>query len=656
MVTGSPPNSKKGPNKRLIGHELSRNPPRLTPNQDVSRELCAFVEYLLQADPKMRPKARDVLEHPYIKGTEKTHPTTILVDLVIDFNRWENAGGARYSLLLPTGPEPVQRDETDDVSKDTDWRFSMISTGSLDWEEQFSTGEDASISAHNARSTQAQTAPGIQVDSASDDSAFYSESKLFPTALSLSFLQHHPHSHFHPPQTITFILILPILSFSSSCFTSTNSHLHPHLCTFKLKITDHNMSGEATEPGAEATYKPVSEAPYGKEEVRGKSPAPKAVVDPRAAQRGGDQLASIFNESRRPYLYGKDSSDDSSGPSSTNRSQSDLPLRNIASSSDVRQKEIFAPDPSQPRPLASSGIPNISSVNMGTIKQNRMLNKAGGLQSDSSGDERSDQFGRQQDRQKRATMAWEPEWNVGENTQEAALPDPFDHPAPGATDPYNPTNIGATNALQRPGLPSANTAPGQIPTASQLSHASHASRQSTASLLDMDALMAEDMPSSLESSFHFPQPQNEPQNAADEGPSSPDTYDMGPTPSSSHQGVETATLPSGSPVQDGRYSLTALKSEALGVSSSDRAMNARERRRLRRLGLQPPVPPSQAVMSGTASEEEQEAELKRLIEQMIQAVSNLQADMEDRLEEQEQQLAASQEHSYEEEYEGEEES
>ena len=111
-------------------------------------------------------------------------------------------------------------------------------------------------------------------------------------------------------------------------------------------------------------------------------------VDELSAQRGGSQLASIFNENTRPYQYGDDLKP--TGKPSLARSLSDLPLRNVATSSDVRSKEVFAPDPNKPRLIAPGSIPDISSIDINTIKQNRIASKSAGASpytSESSGDE-----------------------------------------------------------------------------------------------------------------------------------------------------------------------------------------------------------------------------------------------------------------------------
>ena len=222
-------------------------------------------------------------------------------------------------------------------------------------------------------------------------------------------------------------------------------------------------------------------------------------------------MESIFNENKRPYRYGKDSSDDF-GPPEMTCSKSDLPLRNDAATSDVRPKEVLAPDPNKAKVLGRGDIPNISSVNMGTIKQNRLLNKTGGggLHSDSSGDEVSDTQKGELRTPKRNTMAWQPDYGVLDQRDEEPIPppDPFSQFRFPSNEGQSSFNLAPPTAIQRPGLHQANTAPGDIPTAPHLSSGGQA-RASTVSMLDIDALFGDEAPSASDSGYSFSQPVNQ---------------------------------------------------------------------------------------------------------------------------------------------------
>lgn len=97
---------------------LRTRPPRLN-EEEFTKELCDFVEFVAQTDPEQRPTAKQILEHPYIRGTEATYPVALLKDLVDKFVDWSFTGGQRTSLFFPTGAQaasefvPGNSDEVD---------------------------------------------------------------------------------------------------------------------------------------------------------------------------------------------------------------------------------------------------------------------------------------------------------------------------------------------------------------------------------------------------------------------------------------------------------------------------------------------------------------------------------------------------------------
>lgn len=423
MVKGQPPNVKVR-NKRQLGAELNRNPPRLSPDDGVSSELCDFLEFILQPDPSSRPKAVNLLEHPYLKGTEKTHPTTVLVDLVIQFTNWEQSGGARSSLLMTRPPNPavVEAEESPYVHEKVDeWRFSLAPVDPAEVDAMIARGRELG----REGAEREESVPG---------------------------LSEYP-------------------------------------------------EGSSQSPSVTASKAQLITADYDQNETPPKPKMP-LTFDQRAARRGEQNLAGLFRSQSSP----------------DHPAQSDLPLRNIASSSDVRSKEVFAPDPNQPRMLGAGSIPDIGSVNMDTIKQNRMLTRSGAnIPSDSSGDELGEGPSR---RPKRSTMAWQPNWN---ETVTAAEEPHFNDPFRAfAGFPSSSTaHLAPPTALQRPGLHQANTAPGVIPTASNPTGGDV--RASTASVLDMDALMGGDLMPSTSTSHSFGE--SSPMQPSGESTTSPDNFD-----------------------------------------------------------------------------------------------------------------------------------
>ena len=372
-------------------------------------------------------------------------------------------------------------------------------------------------------------------------------------------------------------------------------------------------------------------------ERNGKNPNVKGVnVDQRAAKRGENQLASLFNENQRPYHFGQE--DDL---------KSDLPLRNLAAGSDARTKEVLAPDPNKSRVLGSAAIPDIGSVNIETIKQNRKLNKSGFNQSDSSGDEYSDsQVGRQP---KRATMAWEPEWNVPSSEEPPPPPDPF------AQFGYNNEGPSATNflapptALQRPGIHQANSAPGDLPTTNTLANAA---RASTASALDLDALMGDDLYSSdyTSTSYHAPNdslrhPSHELSASHEPSRQSSDYGSIQSEPEASLDNYSGRTSYEMSQIEtevDGIQGSQQVQSESRGDDSLAQSNNHGDGYQFspEDIGLgvgspinadvppldlkhpgTPPLPPNPEAMEDGADPQVVEAELRRLLSGMISGVT-----------------------------------
>lgn len=118
MATGYPPNVQVGVGRLA---EALRKPPRLEGDK-YSPDLVDLVAMCLELEPEKRPTAAEILEHPYLKDTEKSHPTDALRDLINRFMQWEQQGGQRASLFNPhgaLGPDPLSTLDSDDG-----WNFS----------------------------------------------------------------------------------------------------------------------------------------------------------------------------------------------------------------------------------------------------------------------------------------------------------------------------------------------------------------------------------------------------------------------------------------------------------------------------------------------------------------------------------------------------
>ena len=128
IATGSPPNARMEPGRRLA--MTLRNAPKLKDEQ-CSEGLRDLVRFVLETNPKERPSMEVVRQQPYIFGTESTHPTSSLAELVKTYYRWEVSGGQRASLFNPFGAAAAEFPES--LDQEDEWNFSTTAN----FEQQF---------------------------------------------------------------------------------------------------------------------------------------------------------------------------------------------------------------------------------------------------------------------------------------------------------------------------------------------------------------------------------------------------------------------------------------------------------------------------------------------------------------------------------------
>ncbi|GBF60082.1 serine/threonine-protein kinase [Trichophyton mentagrophytes] len=121
-ATGNPPNATLR-ERMQIGRQLNRFTPRLD-GENYSEELCGIVSYALDADPRTRPAMGDILNHPYIAGSEQSHPTEGLRELVKIYYQWSQRGGQRISLFNPGGAVAAEMPGARGPLDDEAWNFS----------------------------------------------------------------------------------------------------------------------------------------------------------------------------------------------------------------------------------------------------------------------------------------------------------------------------------------------------------------------------------------------------------------------------------------------------------------------------------------------------------------------------------------------------
>ncbi|EKG22028.1 hypothetical protein MPH_00619 [Macrophomina phaseolina MS6] len=126
MATGLPPDA--GRNFEFLANR--RQAPRLEGNQ-YSNGLRDFVSFILKERPYERPSVAEILQHPYVFGTEESYPNESLSLLVKRFLDWQDRGGNRSSLWAAGGAEGMEADLSSDAGED--WVFSTTQ----DFEEEF---------------------------------------------------------------------------------------------------------------------------------------------------------------------------------------------------------------------------------------------------------------------------------------------------------------------------------------------------------------------------------------------------------------------------------------------------------------------------------------------------------------------------------------
>lgn len=137
MATGQVPNA--GVSMEFLNSVLE-NAPRLK-GDEYSEGLRDFVAFCLNNDPKARPTSEQILQHPYIADTERTHPTNSLVALIERYTIWEFKGGQRTSLFNPGGAAaPVGADDTGSEPGDDneDWNFSTSASFNQEFGRRYS--------------------------------------------------------------------------------------------------------------------------------------------------------------------------------------------------------------------------------------------------------------------------------------------------------------------------------------------------------------------------------------------------------------------------------------------------------------------------------------------------------------------------------------
>jgi serine/threonine-protein kinase 24/25/MST4 len=119
LATGEPPYSDIHPMKVLF--LIPKNPPPVLQG-DYSKAFKNFVELCLRRDPRERPSARELLEHPFIKRAKKTN---YLTELIERYERWNAVHGNKNAdeeeAVHEPPPQPTSTEDEDDL-----WDFGTV--------------------------------------------------------------------------------------------------------------------------------------------------------------------------------------------------------------------------------------------------------------------------------------------------------------------------------------------------------------------------------------------------------------------------------------------------------------------------------------------------------------------------------------------------
>lgn len=111
IATGSPPLAELHPQRVLI--LIPQNaPPQL--QGDFSPQFKDFVEKCLIKDPAIRPSARDLLNHPFVKNAKKRDALIQYIDNVRPFR------------VAMSGDSEEEAEEYEEESVESDWQFDTV--------------------------------------------------------------------------------------------------------------------------------------------------------------------------------------------------------------------------------------------------------------------------------------------------------------------------------------------------------------------------------------------------------------------------------------------------------------------------------------------------------------------------------------------------
>ena len=357
-ATGLPPNTRTEPGRRL-GGILGRAPPRLN-DEKFSAGLRELIAFVLEPKAVERPSMADVLEQPYVIGTETDFPTHSLSDLVKTYYQWEFSGGKRQSLFYQGGAAAAEHPGT--LQDGEEWVFSTTAgfAQQVDGEDlvpkaQTITNADANTPTSSKQSTifpPQSTSSDLTIRASKDLSvsalprpSFTSTSQDSSTSLppSSSFESLYPSDDFNryfSSDTLTLAHTFSMDNSQGSKMIREDDMSAHNVSTFSLQDNDESLRHE--------------------EHVR----------------RGEKALGGLFDQGKASYKYDvkndfEDDLDYIKRTGGARRPGSDLPLRSTSNESEVHHEVEYGNHSGVPYE-----VPRIDLSTANTIRARRANEKS----------------------------------------------------------------------------------------------------------------------------------------------------------------------------------------------------------------------------------------------------------------------------------------
>ncbi|KAK0538322.1 kinase that interacts with cdc31p [Tilletia horrida] len=123
IVTGNPPHASDEDQSKTLLRIAKGKPPRLPTDMVFTQPMRDFVAACLNEEANERPSAEELSKLKWIKSTSKVS-TSILRDLIQQYNSWTKTGGMRMSLVGAQASLAGAGARASYMSTDSEWEFN----------------------------------------------------------------------------------------------------------------------------------------------------------------------------------------------------------------------------------------------------------------------------------------------------------------------------------------------------------------------------------------------------------------------------------------------------------------------------------------------------------------------------------------------------